>query len=588
MLSHKLEHLALRPCNMAYGEREMHIKSGSPVRGCGYVMGLLSLAVLIAPGCEIAVEQPETKPPAIKVPPAQAALVGLGAKLETQQAEAAAAKPSAVDQHPAQQRGVESLSRVEVKPQPRRDELLLAADDQPVNDRRAGAPKSKFDVPQAVDQIALEIRDALQLHKTLVVLLLEQTSRAESLAGQVADQFDHIFHELGTSQPGRLEVAVVGYSNEVNLIAPDPTGDVAQIEVSLSTAKETKGDKAALFAAVNRAVEKFLSYRMHGDEVIFVVAGNSPADDLDMADAAIKSLKKAAVPVYGIGPALPFGSPRFKVAAQRRATSTGENDRQYESLFPERIQLSLSGNQNTADLNDSGYGSFGVERLCRQTEGNFFRLHTARPQGWAVDPSAGDIKGELLAKYAPDYVDEAQYQHLLDENKCRLALHNAAMLPPAEGLGQVTTDFPKQKDEAALAKMITNAQKAAAIDDQPLQRLYDALVAGEADRPKLTGARWQAGYDLAMGQVLAAKARLDGYNAILAIIKQGKAFANPDSTNWVLEPANENAAGSVLDKMAKKSRTYLQRVVDDHPGTPWAAVAERELRYPAGWKLEEK
>jgi hypothetical protein len=32
----------------------------------------------------------------------------------------------------------------------------------------------------------------------------------------------------------------------------------------------------------------------------------------------------------------------------------------------------------------------------------------------------------------------------------------------------------------------------------------------------------------------------------------------------------------------------LQRVVTEHPGTPWAAIAERELRYPAGWKLIEK
>jgi hypothetical protein len=92
----------------------------------------------------------------------------------------------------------------------------------------------------------------------------------------------------------------------------------------------------------------------------------------------------------------------------------------------------------------------------------------------------------------------------------------------------------------------------------------------------------------AMGQVLAAKARLDGYNAMLATLKQGKAFANPDSTRWALEPADDIPVGSALDKMAKNSRIYLRRVVEEHKGTPWAAIAERELRVPAGWKFVEK
>ena len=113
------------------------------------------------------------------------------------------------------------------------------------------------------------------------------------------------------------------------------------------------------------------------------------------------------------------------------------------------------------------------------------------------------------------------------------------------------------------------------------------MTAGEADRPNLTGARWQAEYDLAMGQVLAAKARLDGYNTMLAVLKQGKSFTNPASKRWVLEPADEIAAASALDKMVKNSRMYLERVVTEHKGTPWAVIAQGELRHPAGWKLVE-
>ena len=146
-------------------------------------------------------------------------------------------------------------------------------------------------------------------------------------------------------------------------------------------------------------------------------------------------------------------------------------------------------NQGSGDLIDSGYGPFGLERLCRETGGRFFRVRSGGAAGWELDPATGEVKAELLVKYAPDYVSDEQYQQLLSENKARMALYKAAQLPPLAGLGpNVQTSFPKQKDEAAPARIIKTAQQPAAERDQPLQDLYDTLSAGEADRAKLTSA----------------------------------------------------------------------------------------------------
>lgn len=531
------------------------------------------LSTLVPTGCEVQVNVPQPKPPPeIRVPPAQAAMIGIGDKDKAEKEQ---------QKTDGEHRTLPRAATAEPQRRPDR----IAARNSPPGKSDAEDSKFTFNVHDAVERIAAEIRDALSLRKTLVVLLVDQNRQAESLAERVAQQLSPVVHQLCSSNDGRFEMAVVGYGSETNLITPIPTSDADRFDEAINAAKKTSGDKANVFAAVNEAIEKFLPYRSRGYEVIYVVAGVSSGDDLDLADQAIVALRRAAVPVYGIGPATPFGGPRSTAKNNRQSANA---DRPTESLSPERLRLALSGNQNTADLIDSGFGPFGLERLCRMTYGKFFRLRNSEPPGWTTDSSAHDIKPELLAKYAPDYVDQAGYQRLLAENKCRQGLHDAALLPPTAGLESVRTDFPKEKDEAATAKMITNAQKAAAIDDQPIQKLYDALIAGEADRPKLTGARWQAGYDLALGQALAAKARLDGYNAMLALLKQGKSFSKPESTTWMLVPADEIAAGSVLDKMAKKSRIYLQRVVDEHPGTPWAEVAKRELRYPAGWKLEEK
>lgn len=459
---------------------------------------------------------------------------------------------------------------------------------------RKGRPRSQatvagFGQRQAVERVAAEIRDALSLRKTLVVWLIEQSTASASLTERLTEEIGRTMGSLCSANSDRLEVAVVGFGSEVHFASPGPVHDSQQVQRAFAEIKGGSGEPTDVFAAVQQAIDKYLKYRDREYEVVFVVVGASSADDSEVANKAISALKRKAVAVFGIGPAMPFGSPNMSGRRGPMQFNSAETKRgPTESLFPERIQLALADRQSTQDLDDSGYGPFSLERLCLQTGGRFFRLHETNPPGWEADPRTGEIKSELSARYAPDYVSAEQYQRLLAENKCRQALHNAALLPPATGLESEVTSFAKGKDEATLAKGITKAQEAAAVRDQPLQKLYDALIIGEPDRAKLTGARWQAGYDLAMGQVLAAKARLDGYNAMLATLKQGKSFANPDSTRWVLEPADDIPVGSALDKMAKNSRVYLQRVIDEHKGTPWAAIAERELRVPAGWKFVEK
>jgi hypothetical protein len=74
---------------------------------------------------------------------------------------------------------------------------------------------------------------------------------------------------------------------------------------------------------------------------------------------------------------------------------------------------------------------------------------------------------------------------------------------------------------------------------------------------------------------------------MLAKAKQGMKFENPKNDTWDLEPADEISVGSALEKQAKQAKEYLQRVVDQHPGTPWAFFASRELAVPVGWKWVE-
>ncbi|MFO0884751.1 MAG: hypothetical protein U0894_11290 [Pirellulales bacterium] len=134
---------------------------------------------------------------------------------------------------------------------------------------------------------------------------------------------------------------------------------------------------------------------------------------------------------------------------------------------------------------------------------------------------------------------------------------------------------------------LDEAQRQPARIAGPIDKLYQTLQAGEADRDKLTSPRLQVEYDYAYGRILAAKARNDGYNQMLAALKNGKGPKDSSSNEYVLEPADNYETNSALKKMAEKAKLYLDRVVKDHPGTPWAKLAEDDLQIPMGWKFSE-
>jgi hypothetical protein len=148
------------------------------------------------------------------------------------------------------------------------------------------------------------------------------------------------------------------------------------------------------------------------------------------------------------------------------------------------------------------------------------------------------------------------------------------------------------RDPVQMKRRLDEAQRVAAKAEPQVAKLYDALSPGEADREKLSAPgfnpRWRAGYDLAMGRALAAKARIEGYNAMLALLKQGRKFQQAGSAMWVLKPADTIEAGSALDKLAKRARDYLNRVVKEHPDTPWAHIAQLELDTKFGWEWTER
>jgi hypothetical protein len=243
---------------------------------------------------------------------------------------------------------------------------------------------------------------------------------------------------------------------------------------------------------------------------------------------------------------------------------------------------------------DSGFGPYALTRLCHETGGIFFAVHPNRRP--SLERGGSDVlvsnierffEPERMRRYQPDYLSLRDYQKLLRANRARLALVEAARQSWLEPMENPQLVFPKV-DEAGLSALLSQAQQAAARLEPRVAAVHRVLAEGEPHRDRLTGERWKAGFDLAMGRILAVKVRTEGYNAMLAQAKQGMKFKREGSDTWVLRPADTIGSGSALAKQAAQARTYLERVVAEHPDTPWALLAARELETPLGWEWSER
>ena len=72
------------------------------------------------------------------------------------------------------------------------------------------------------------------------------------------------------------------------------------------------------------------------------------------------------------------------------------------------------------------------------------------------------------------------------------------------------TVFPK-KSEGELANLLSLAQRSAAVLQPRIDVIYGQLLRGLPDRDRIQEERWKAGFDLAMGRILAMKVRTDAY-----------------------------------------------------------------------------
>jgi hypothetical protein len=402
-----------------------------------------------------------------------------------------------------------------------------------------------------------------------------------------------------TAEPDRLQTAILAVGKDVRYLTESPTGQTDQVLAALDALPSDESGRETTFAAIQGAIEKYLDVRVKDRrEVVLIVVTDESGDDETLVSTVVDTPRKYAIPVYVLGVPAPFGRlAGLPQSVEAKGDAIPADDgwlpikQGPETMQLERINLAFSGDDFDVELIDSGSGPYGLECLCRETGGMFLAIQgEGRGSRFSSEwPRGGTVRfsPDVMRRYRPPLMSPEQYQALLAGNKACMALHRAAQLRRVDVLRTPTLSF-RQEDQARMKQVLDQSQQAAAKVEGEINEMYEVLWDGMGDRDKLPDARWKASYDLAAGRIAAAKARVEGYNAMLAALKRGQLFENPNSTTWELQPSDSIEISSSLRSLIQRATESLQRVVDEHPGTPWAHLAARELESPMGWKWTER
>ena len=471
----------------------------------------------------------------------------------------------------------------------------------------------------AVDRLTFEILQSLEERPTLVVWLFDQSGSLHRQRQEIRDRFERIYTELGIAKESEVEAfskdkdeqplltSVIGFGSNVTLYTEEPTEDLEEIKSIVDNIQVDSTGEEKVFSAITSAADKYKGFRRmrSGREpqrnVLFVVVTDEKGDDGNMLEKSISSCRKLAIPVYVIGVPAPFGrahslvkyvdpDPKYDQSPQWAQVDQGP-----ETFLPERVQVGFTANFEAEPVIDSGFGPYALTRLCYETGGIYFTVHPNRNVNRKVnrgeiDPYAADLKyffdPVAMSRYRPDYLSQQDYVNMVKASPLRQALVSAAQMKPASGLARPKTRFAKMSDPQLVGEL-TAAQQDAAKLEPTLVRMAQTLNPGMKVRDEEQSLRWKAGFDLAMGRVLAQKVRTETYNAMLAKAKRGMAFKDGKNNTWELAPSEEISVGSKWKNEAETATELLKAVASEHKGTPWALLAQQELSVPIGWKWEE-
>ncbi len=478
-------------------------------------------------------------------------------------------------------------SSVEVEPPEVNAEPIVVEAEQEQSNENSTSQDSNFvgGIDEAMDLITRRIAQSLNEHPTFVIWVFDSSLSLKSRRNEIRNRLESSYRQLqlvAEISQHALKNSVVSFGEFTQFGTPEPVVDVHELTTSIGAIKIDDSGIENAFSAVKASIERWQTRQDQMDsDVILVIVTDERGDDTHLLEETIAQSRDAGVTCYCIGRDAPLGRETIKVEWRDRGKtyripiSTGP-----ESQEIERLNIDFWDDKPMPEGLTSGFGPYALARLCHETNGTYLIIRDNGDNSPRFDTS-------VMRRYFPDYCSSTDYQNELNINRAKGALVEIAKQFKDKAITMPPLAFPANS-EARLRTALTNAQKSAAVLQAKLNdEMLKVILQGESDRATLVSPRWKASYDLAVGRLAAMVTRLHQYDCRLTeLLSRMDLHKDSDSDPRKLIPAADLPRHPEIQEYAKIAEEYLRRVINEHPGTPWAYLAERELSQDFSWKWE--
>ncbi len=490
----------------------------------------------------------------------------------------------------------------------------------------------------AMGVITQEITRMMRQSKVTVIWMFDESGSLEDDRKEIRENYMRVYDELNivASQDKQLRrraandqllTVVASYGKDIHEWTPRPTADPEQVKAAIDKVPVDESGEENMCRSVARIINKYKASTATGKrKLAIIVVSDESGDDGDYVEQVIVAAKQAKSPVYVMGRESMFGYP---VARQRWVYEDKEADiketfwlpirRGPETAYPECLQW--DGLHARWDGQPAGFGPYEQVRMARETGGIFFVLPGNEQNLVGRDVNL-KRKYDFLAirEYTPLLLSREEYAIDRAKSPFRQTLWNVILrLNPLDNDILFETHDPElniRREHYPLlpAPFQQEAGRQAIKAAKAMLLINEALGYLEAVKPQRASEpsqRWRAGYDLAYAQLHIFRLRL--FQFLLAMDAHASNMpkpANPKSNEWnfwrnkkTLVPDEDQFAR--LDKTfnigmsrdeylqmvvaeEKKAIELLNGVVAEHPGTPWAFRASREISDGFGYIVTDR
>jgi hypothetical protein len=410
---------------------------------------------------------------------------------------------------------------------------------------------------------------------------------------EIRERINNVYLQLGLfGRDSRqwLTTSVVSYGSGYRLHTPKPTSDIDQIRSAIDQVPEDPSGEEMMCQAVSLAISRHRDYAQSTRRQVALVLVTDESGEQEnnqmYLEQAVAEAKAARCRIYVLGREAVFGYPyvymRWEHPQTRRIHWIRVN-RGPETAFVEQLQI--DGFRRRHDAFPSGFGPFEQCRLARETGGIFFMLPSL--ESALVRGEKRRYELDIMRPYRPDL--RARAEALSDRKRypLRSVIWQCIYeLNPHEGPEiarqvEMRVHFSTNYEQFVQQAQIEQGKARRFL--VYLARVQEILEDGSQFREEEADPRWQANYDLIYAQLVAYQARIWEYGAAL------EAFINEPKVAPLTKPPDRHLVhwDVVVRKpiRTEESKPYIERatelfqiVIDNHPGTPWAARAQNELQ----------